>query len=92
MPHKKLKGAPRKNAKPMARSVFKKGGAKKSGKNWIQKAIKKPGALRATAKRAGALKADHYFFFILPREKAKGKGKTAQRARLALTLGKMKKK
>jgi|TARA_B100001175_G_C19474728_1_gene623665 hypothetical protein len=92
MPHKKLKGAPRKNAKPMARSVFKKGGAKKSGKNWIQKAIKKPGALRATAKRAGALKADGDIKKSWLREKAKGKGKTAQRARLALTLGKMKKK
>jgi len=29
---------------------------KKKTRKWIQKAIKKPGALRATAKRAGALK------------------------------------
>ena len=29
MPVKKMKAAPRRNAKPMARSVMKKGGAKK---------------------------------------------------------------
>ena len=29
-----------------------------ASKNWIKGAIKKPGALKATAKRAGALKAD----------------------------------
>ena len=71
---------------------YKKGGAKKKSKNWIKGAIKKPGALRATAKRAGALKADGDIKKSWLREKAKGKGKTAQRARLALTLGKMKKK
>ena len=48
--------------------------------------------MRATAKRAGALKADGDIKKSWLREKAKGKGKTAQRARLALTLGKMKKK
>jgi len=71
---------------------FKKGGAKKSSKNWIKGAIKKPGALRATAKRAGALKADGDIKKSWLREKAKGSGKTAERARLALTLGKMKKR
>jgi|TARA_R110002020_G_scaffold49102_3_gene140064 hypothetical protein len=74
---------------------YKKGGAKKksgSKKNWIKGAIKKPGALRATAKRAGALKADGDIKKSWLREKAKGKGKTAERARLAITLGKMKKK
>jgi|TARA_R100000805_G_C3602013_1_gene102654 hypothetical protein len=60
--------------------------------NWIKKAIKKPGALRATAKRAGALKADGTIKKTWLKEKAKGKGKTAQRARLAITLSKMKKK
>ena len=64
---------------------------KKSGKNWIKGAIKKPGALKATAKRAGAMKADGTIKKSWLREKAKGSGKTAQRARLALTLGKMKK-
>jgi len=61
-------------------------------KNWIKGAIKKPGALRATAKRAGALKADGDIKKSWLREKAKGSGKTAERARLALTLGKMKKR
>ena len=62
-------------------------------KKWIQKAIKKPGALRATAKRHGALKNG-----IDPKwlEKAsKGEGvskKTAQRARFAKTLKGMGKK
>jgi hypothetical protein len=60
--------------------------------NWIKGAIKKPGALKATAKRAGALKADGTIKKTWLKEKAKGSGKTAQRARLAITLGKMKKK
>jgi len=63
---------------------------KKGGKAWIQGAIKKPGALKATAKRAGAIKPDGTIKKSWLREKARGKGKTAQRARLALTLGKMK--
>jgi len=60
--------------------------------NWIKKAIKKPGALRATAKRAGALKADGTIKKTWLKEKAKKKTKTGQRARLAITLSKMKKK
>lgn len=60
-------------------------------KNWIKGAIKKPGALKATAKRQGALKSDGTIKKTWLREKAKGKGVTAQRARLALTLSKMKK-
>lgn len=64
---------------------------KKGGKAWIQGAIKKPGALRATAKRAGAIKSDGTIKKSWLREKARGKGKTAQRARLAITLGKMRK-
>ena len=60
-------------------------------KNWIKGAIKKPGSLTATAKRAGAVKADGTIKKTWLKEKAKGKGKTAQRARLAITLGKMKK-
>jgi len=61
-------------------------------KKWIQKAIKKPGALTATAKRAGAMNPDGTIKKSWLREKAKGSGTTAQRARLAITLGKMKKK
>jgi hypothetical protein len=50
------------------------------------------GAGREVKYKKGALKADGDIKKSWLREKAKGKGKTAQRARLALTLGKMKKK
>jgi len=56
------------------------------GKQWIAKAISKPGSLRKTV---GAKKGEP-----IPRAKleaaAKQKGKTGQRARLALTLRKLK--
>jgi len=56
-------------------------------KNFIQKAIKKPGALRA---ELGTKKGEN-----IPKAKlakaAKAGGKLGQRARLAETLGKMKK-
>ena len=62
-------------------------------KNWIKGAIKKPGALRATAKRAGAIKKDGTIKKSwLQQQAKKGNSKTAQRARLALTLGKMKRR
>lgn len=64
---------------------------KKKSKNWIQGAIKKPGALTATAKRAGALKKDGDIKVSWLKEKAKGDGTTAKRARLALTFRKMRK-
>ena len=50
---------------------------KSGGKTWIQEAIKKPGSLRATAKRAGAIKSDGTIKKIWLKEKAKGSGKTA---------------
>ena len=57
-------------------------------KKWIQSAIKKPGALR---KAMGVKKGQ-----TIPAGKlakaAKAKGKMGQRARLAMTLKKMKKK
>jgi hypothetical protein len=60
----------------------------KKDKKWIQKAIKKPGALR---KEMGVKKGEK-----IPKAKlkaaAKKPGKMGQRARLAMTLGKMKKK
>lgn len=56
-------------------------------KKWIQKAIKKKGALRATAKKEGALK-DGIDPAWLNRA-AKRKGKTGKRARLAQTLKKL---
>jgi hypothetical protein len=60
-------------------------------KNWIKGAIKKPGALKATAKRAGAMKADGTIKKTWLKEQAKKNTITGKRARLALTLGKMKK-
>ena len=47
--------------------------------------------MRATAKRAGAIKSDGTIKKTWLREKARGSSKTAKRARLAITLGKMKK-
>lgn len=60
-------------------------------KKWIKGAIKKPGALKATAKRAGAIKADGTIKKTWLKEQAKKNTITGKRARLALTLGKMKK-
>lgn len=66
------------------RGVLKKGGAVKSDK-WIQKAIKKPGALRSAL---GAKEGKP-----IPAKKlaaaAKAPGKMGQRARLAQTLKKL---
>lgn len=71
----------------LGRPIMKKGGTVKS-KKWIQKAIKKPGALRA---QLGAKPGQP-----IPAGKlaaaAKKPGKLGQRARLAQTLKKMKKK
>ena len=67
-----------------------KGGAKvkaKGGK-WIQSAIKKPGALRQSL---GVKKGEKIPAGKL-RAAAKKPGKMGQRARLAMTLGKMRKK
>lgn len=61
---------------------------KKSKKNWIQGAIKKPGALRETL---GAKKGKDIPVAKL-KKAAKGKGITAKRANLAITLKKMNKK
>lgn len=60
-------------------------------KKWIKGAIKKPGALKATAKRVGAMKADGTIKKTWLKEQAKKNTITGKRARLALTLGKMKK-
>ncbi|NLE06562.1 MAG: hypothetical protein GX638_17395, partial [Crenarchaeota archaeon] len=54
------------------------------------KAIEKPGALKATAKAASAIKDDGTIEKDWLKKKSKGSGKTAKRARLAMTLGKMK--
>lgn len=60
---------------------------KKSSKKWIEKAIKKPGALR---KSLGVKKGEDIPAGKLAKA-AKKPGKMGQRARLAQTLKKMKK-
>jgi len=62
--------------------------AKKSKKRWIQSAIKKPGALR---RQMGVKKGQKIPISKL-RKAAKAKGKLGRRARLALTLRKLRKK
>lgn len=73
-----------------ATKMMKKGGEieKAKGGKWIQKAIKKPGALRA---QLGAKKGEPIPAAKLAAAAKKG-GKLGQRARLAQTLKKMKKK
>ena len=61
---------------------------KSGGKRWIQSAIKKPGSLRSSL---GAKKGEPIPVSKL-KAAAKQKGKTGKRARLALTLRKMRKK
>lgn len=56
------------------------------GGRWIQGAIRNPGALRATATRAGAITQRGTIDVGWLHKMAAGTGKTAQRARLALTL------
>lgn len=58
-------------------------------RKWIQKAIKAPGALRATAKRAGAITREGTIRKSWLQQKARASGKTGKRARLALTLRKL---
>lgn len=60
-------------------------------KNWIGKMDLKKGALTRTAKKEGALKKDGDIKVSWLRDKAKGDGVTAKRAKLALTFRKMKK-
>lgn len=56
----------------------------KGKKNWIQGAIKRPGALRAKAARAGALKDGIETGWLA--QKAAGGGTTGRQARMAKTL------
>jgi len=66
--------------------------ASKSKKNWIQGAVKNPGALKAKAKRAGKLRKNGTIDPSWLNQQAKKSGKTGQQARLAKTLKKMPKK
>jgi hypothetical protein len=72
---------------------FRAGGKKASkgkGKDFIQKAIKKPGALRAAAKKAGAIDKDGKIKVSWLKKTAKKGGTMGKRANLALTLRKLK--
>ena len=53
-------------------------------RKWIQKAIRRPGALRAAAKRAGALRDGISPSWL--RAQAKAPGRRGKQARLAITL------
>lgn len=55
-------------------------------KNWIAGAVKKPGALRAQAKRAGAMTKKGTISPAWLNKQAKKKGTAGKRARLAKTL------
>ena len=55
-------------------------------KNWIKGAIKHPGAMTAAAKREGVSKSQY------EQEHKHDSGTAGKRARLAITLGKMRKK
>jgi len=59
-------------------------------KLWIKTAIKRPGALRAAARRAGALRNGISKTWL--RAKAKAPGRIGRQARLAITLGRMRKR
>jgi len=59
-------------------------------KLWIAGAIKRKGALRRAAARAGALHNGISKAWI--RTKAKAKGRIGRQARLAVTLGKLRKR
>ena len=65
--------------------------AETSGGNLISGAIKHPGALTETAKASGGTKEGGGIKQDWLKKKAKGKGTTARRARLALTLKKLRK-
>lgn len=56
-------------------------------RKWIKKAIRRPGALRAKAKKAGALKDGISAKWLV--KAAKKKGRTGRQARLAKILKKL---
>ena len=59
-------------------------------KNWIQQAIRKPGAFRKLARRAG--KSTMEFAREVVRNPSRYDTTTVRRARLAITLGKLRKR
>ena len=63
---------------------------KKKGKKWIKKAIKRPGAFKKKAKKAG-MSTSAYANKVL-KKGSKASPRTKKQATLAKTLGKMRKK
>ena len=61
-------------------------------KKFIQGAIKRPGALRAKAKKAGKLTSKGTIEKSFIKSAAKKTGRTGQQARFAITLAKLRKK
>lgn len=66
--------------------AFNPGSPTKVPTKWIQKAIQKPGSLRATAKKKGLIKGEEKLTSSDLSKLEKSGGKTAKRARLARTL------
>jgi len=64
--------------------------AKRQDDEWIQDAIKHPGALRERAKRAGALNKDGTIKKSWLDKEAKKPGTPGRQARMALTMRKIK--
>jgi hypothetical protein len=62
----------------------------RKSKNWIQKAIRKPGAFRKQAQRAG--KSTMQFARDVVRNPSRFTTTTVRRARLAITLSKLKRR
>jgi hypothetical protein len=63
---------------------------KRTNKKWIQGAIKRPGAFRAKAKRAGM--STSAYARKVTRKGSKASTQTKRQANLAKTLGKMRKR
>lgn len=59
-------------------------------KKWIKGAIKRPGAFKAKAKRAG--KSTSAYARQVLKKGSKASARTKRQARLAITLGKMRRK
>lgn len=59
--------------------------------NFIKKAVRKPGAFRAQAQRAGMSTAAYAKYVLDPKNARKTTERTKRRARLAQTLMKLKK-
>lgn len=61
-------------------------------KRWVAKAIKRPGALRRKARAAGAITPKGTISRSWIQRKARGGGRTGRQARLAVTLGRMRRR